>query len=153
MKGTDKVSPLGERFRELDRASAYARSLGRDDPSEREAWRVVDQLVGRLHGDPREGRPSWAEHSWDHTDPVDPAVRQVIHDGPRLTIESGTGDPSTDVYASVDATTQPDGSRELARYVMVSAVDSLTPVAARQLAAVLLNAADLVDMDELDGAR
>lgn len=70
----------------------------------------------------------------------------VTHDGPRLTIESGTGDPSSDVCASLYATTQPDGSREVTRYVVVSTVDSLSPTAARQLAAALLNAADLAEL-------
>jgi len=71
------VSPLGERFRELDRATAYFRSLGRDDPGAPAAWDAVEQLVEQLHGDPRDTAPSWSEHSQDHTEPLDPAVALV----------------------------------------------------------------------------
>ncbi len=80
------MSTLAERFRELDRADIYARLLGRADPSELAAWDAVRQLVEDLHGDPRDTAPRWAVRSWDHTDPTDPALRQVTHDGPRVTV-------------------------------------------------------------------
>lgn len=139
------MSTLAERFTELDRADAYARSLGRDDPSELAAWDAVSRLVEALHGDPRDTAPSWTEGSWDHTDPTDPAVREVTHDGPRVMVESGTADHDVEVYAAVDVTTQPDGSRKVRPLVTTSAADSLTPAAARRLAAALLDAADLAE--------
>lgn len=139
------MSTLAERFREFDRADAYARSLGRDDPGERAAWDAVGQLVEDLHGDPRDTAPSWAARSWDHTDPTDPAVREVTHDGPRVMVESGTGDHDAEVFASMDVTTQPGGSRKVSHFVTASVADSLTPAAARRFAAALLDAADLAE--------
>lgn len=141
------MSTLAERFRELDRADAYARSLGRDHPDEVAAWLAVRRIAEELHGDPTVGAPSWAETSWDHTDPVDPAVREVTHDSPKVAVESGTGEAAVEVCASVAVTTQPDGSRDVVRSVTVSQDASLTPAAARRLAAVLLDAADLADRD------
>lgn len=139
------MSTLAERFRELDQADAYFRSLGRDDPTELAAWHAVDRLVEALHGDRADTAPSWAEGSWDHTDPTDPAVREVTHDGPRVMVASGTDDHDVEVFASMDVTTQLDGSREVWRFVTASTADSLTPAAARQLAAALLDAADLAE--------
>lgn len=135
------MSTLAERFRELDQADAYARS----HPDDMAAWRAVRQLASELHGDPGDTAPSWTERSSDITDPDDPAIRRVTHDGPRVEIGSGTGDPVVEVFASVDVTTQPDGSHEVERFVTSSGGDALTPAAARKLAAALLDAADLAE--------
>lgn len=108
--------------------------------------------VGRLTctlfvGDPAEGRPGWAVRSEDDSWPPlhGEVARTVLHYGPTVSIPNGEGDPECiNANLAQQVITTPDGEDRFT-YLDLGRVDTVSVGAIRQLAALLLGAADALD--------
>ena len=139
------MSITPEQRQEIDQLMAEFRDKPVMDPLARAQFSRAQELARMVHGDPADGRPAWAVRSEDHSEAIDLDERVVFHYGPTVKLPNGEGEPSV-VTVNLEqqvTTTATDERRDT--YVNLDRCETVDVGSIRQLAAALLNAADVLD--------